>query len=105
LLPRANAAACPQLAKADFASSSQHVRERQRIAALDAEVDALQRQALALGAEPTGDIPPWVLLGVKIAARRGVSNWLSPWRSDAMELCRFLRPLALLGTFFAGRRL
>jgi hypothetical protein len=26
------------------------VRERQRIAALDAEVDALQRQALALGA-------------------------------------------------------
>jgi hypothetical protein len=32
LLPRANAAACPQLAKADFASSSQHVREGQRIA-------------------------------------------------------------------------
>jgi hypothetical protein len=40
LLPRANAAACSQLAKADFASSSQHVRERQRIAALDAEADA-----------------------------------------------------------------
>jgi hypothetical protein len=38
LLPRANAAASPQLAKADFASSSQHVREGQRIAALDAEV-------------------------------------------------------------------
>jgi hypothetical protein len=36
LLPRANAAACLQLAKADFASSSQHGRERQRIAALDA---------------------------------------------------------------------
>jgi 56kDa selenium binding protein (SBP56) len=33
LQPRANAAACPQLAKADFASSSQHVREGQRIAA------------------------------------------------------------------------
>jgi hypothetical protein len=34
LLPRANAAACPQLAKADFASSSRCVREGQRIAAL-----------------------------------------------------------------------
>ena len=60
LLPRANPAACPQLAKADFASSSQHVRERQRIAALDAEVDVLRRQALALGAEPTADVPPCV---------------------------------------------
>ena len=45
-------AACPQLAKADFASSSQHVREGQRIAELEAEIDVLQRQALALGAEP-----------------------------------------------------
>jgi hypothetical protein len=35
IAPRANAAACPQLAKADFAWSSQHVRECQRIAALD----------------------------------------------------------------------
>jgi hypothetical protein len=34
------------------------VRERQRLAALDAEVDALQRQALALGGEPTADFPP-----------------------------------------------
>jgi hypothetical protein len=34
LLPRANAAACPQLAKADLASSSQHVREGHRIAML-----------------------------------------------------------------------
>jgi hypothetical protein len=50
-LPKAHAAACPQLAKADFASSSQHVREGQRIAALDAEIDARQWQALALGAE------------------------------------------------------
>jgi hypothetical protein len=66
LLPRANPAACPQLAKADFASSSQHVREGQRIAALDAEIDALQRQALALGAEPSADVPAWVLLGMKI---------------------------------------
>jgi hypothetical protein len=47
LLPRAHAAACPQLAKADLALSSLHVRECQRIAALDAKVDALQRQALA----------------------------------------------------------
>jgi hypothetical protein len=58
------------LAKADFASSSQHVREGQRIAELEAEFEALQRQALALGEEPTADVPPWVLLGVKIAARR-----------------------------------
>jgi hypothetical protein len=29
----------------------------QRIAALDAEIEALQRQALALGAEPTADVP------------------------------------------------
>jgi hypothetical protein len=34
------------------------MRERQRIAALDAEVDALRRQAVALGAEPTYDIEP-----------------------------------------------
>src|SRR5262245_60656855 len=40
LLPRANPAACPQLAKADFASSSQHVRECQRIAELGGEIDA-----------------------------------------------------------------
>jgi len=42
LLSRANAAACPQLAKADFASSSRHVREGQRIA------ETLQPQALSL---------------------------------------------------------
>jgi hypothetical protein len=65
-LPRTNAAACSQLAKADLASSSQHVRVRQRIAELEAEVDALRRQAAAMGAEPTADVPPWVLLGVKI---------------------------------------
>jgi hypothetical protein len=59
-----------RLAKADFASSSQHVRYGQPIAALDAEVDAPRRQALALGAEPTADFPPWVLLGVKVTARR-----------------------------------
>jgi hypothetical protein len=35
LLPRANAAACLQLAKADFASSSRRVRDGQGIAALD----------------------------------------------------------------------
>jgi hypothetical protein len=55
LLPRANPAACPQLAKADFASSSQHVRKGQRIAELEAEIEELQRQASALGEEPTAD--------------------------------------------------
>jgi hypothetical protein len=65
-LPRANAASCPQLAKADLASSSQHVREGQRIAELEAEIDELQRQALALGAERATGVPPWVLFGVKI---------------------------------------
>jgi hypothetical protein len=64
LLPKANAAACPQLAKADFASSSQHCG-RVSVAELEAEIDALQRQALALGAEPTADVSPWVLLGVR----------------------------------------
>jgi hypothetical protein len=38
----------------------------QRIAELEAEIEDLQRQALALGAEPTADFAPWVLLGVKI---------------------------------------
>jgi hypothetical protein len=38
--------------KADFASSSQHVREGQRVIDLEAEIDALRRQAVALGAEP-----------------------------------------------------
>jgi hypothetical protein len=42
------------------------VREGQRIT----EIEVLQAAALALGAEPTADVPPWVLLGVKIAARR-----------------------------------
>jgi hypothetical protein len=40
--------------------------EGQRIAELEAEIEDLQRQALALGAEPTADVPTWVLLGVKI---------------------------------------
>jgi hypothetical protein len=47
---------CPQPAKADFASSSQHVREGQRIAELEADIETLQRQALALGAEPPFDV-------------------------------------------------
>jgi hypothetical protein len=42
LLPRAKAASCLQPAKADLASSSQHVREGQRIAELEAEFEALQ---------------------------------------------------------------
>jgi hypothetical protein len=41
----------------------------QRIAELEAEIEELQRQALVLGAEPSADFAPWVLLGVKIAAR------------------------------------
>ncbi len=34
--------------------------EGQSIAELEAEIEALQRQALALGAEPTADFAPWV---------------------------------------------
>jgi hypothetical protein len=41
LLPRANAAACLQVAKADFASSSRRVREGQRIAELGVKIDVL----------------------------------------------------------------
>ena len=44
-------------------------QRKKRIAELEeAEIDGLQREALALGAEPTADFPPWVILGVKIAA-------------------------------------
>jgi hypothetical protein len=42
------------------------VREGQRVAEREAEIEDLQRQALALSAEPTADFAPWVLLGVKI---------------------------------------
>jgi hypothetical protein len=55
LRPNANTAAHPQLAKADLASSSRHVRQGQRTPALEAEIDALQRQALALGANDSAD--------------------------------------------------
>jgi hypothetical protein len=34
------------------------VRERQRIAELEAKIEALQRQAVALGAEPITGFPP-----------------------------------------------
>jgi hypothetical protein len=44
LLPRTNPAACPQLTKADFCIViATCVREGQRIAELDAQVDAVQR--------------------------------------------------------------
>jgi hypothetical protein len=74
LLPRANPAACPQLAKADFASSSQHVREGQRIAELDAQIDELERQASHLayaicadgGKQGYGNAPPEAILGVRV---------------------------------------
>jgi hypothetical protein len=56
---------------------SQHVRERQRIAALDAEVDALQRQAVALGAVT----PP--------TFRRGFTRGEDRRRRErAVSLCR-----------------
>ena len=44
---------------------------KRRIGELEAEIEVLRRQALALGAEPTADFPPWVLLGVKIAVHGG----------------------------------
>jgi hypothetical protein len=71
-------AACPQLAKADFASSSQHVREGQSIAELKAEIDALQRQALALARKPTGDVPLWGFTGggsTNVRIRRKEPCW------------------------------
>jgi hypothetical protein len=43
---------------------------QQRVAKLEAELDVSQLQALALGAEPTADLPPQVLLGVRFVARR-----------------------------------
>jgi hypothetical protein len=59
LLPRANAAACLQLAKADFASSSQHVRERQRIAALHDMLVETTPEPLAVRARsPVGAARP-----------------------------------------------
>jgi hypothetical protein len=36
------------------------VRKGQRITELEAEIDTLQRQAQAFGAEPTADFAPWV---------------------------------------------
>jgi hypothetical protein len=62
--------ACPQLAKADFASSSQHVREGQRVAELETEIEAQQRQALALGAAPSADASPEAILQVRLAEKK-----------------------------------
>jgi hypothetical protein len=61
LLPRANTAACPQLAKADFASSSQHVREGQRIAELEAEIDVLRQigRQVGDGTSASGGLAEW----------------------------------------------
>jgi hypothetical protein len=55
LLPRANASACPQLAKADFASSPRRVREGQRIAALDDLANAVAGAASGAAGEH-GDV-------------------------------------------------
>jgi hypothetical protein len=41
-------------------------QRKRRIAELQAEIDTLQRQALALGAGTSG-LPPAVVLGVRIA--------------------------------------
>jgi hypothetical protein len=46
------------------------VRKGQRIAELEANIETLQRQALALGAAASVDSPLWVLLRVKIAASK-----------------------------------
>jgi hypothetical protein len=70
LLPRANAAACLQLAKADFASSGNTCGGVSASHELEAKIEALRRQAVALGAEPSTDVPPWGSLGVRIGARR-----------------------------------
>jgi hypothetical protein len=78
LLPRANPAACPQLAKADFASSSQHVREGQRIAELEAEFDNPAAGGRCAG-RGTADIAPWVSLRVKVAACRERAHALFSW--------------------------
>jgi hypothetical protein len=43
-------------------------QRKQRIAQLQAEIDTLQRQSLALGAD-TSDLPPAVVLGVRVASR------------------------------------
>jgi hypothetical protein len=43
---------------------------KKRIAELETQVEQLQRQTLALGAEATVDVPPQVVLGVKLTARR-----------------------------------
>jgi hypothetical protein len=42
---------------------------KRRISELEAEIDALQRQELALSGQPAADAPPPVLLGVRVAAR------------------------------------
>jgi hypothetical protein len=43
-------------------------KRQQRIGELEAEIDSLQRQALALGADTHG-LPPAVVLGVRVASR------------------------------------
>jgi hypothetical protein len=54
------------------ASASMPLPQRkQRIAQLQAEIDALQQQSLALGADAS-DLPPHVVLGVRVVCREQV---------------------------------
>src|SRR5262249_6977457 len=46
---------------------------RQRISELEAQLELLQRQSLALGAEPS-DLPPQVVLGCKLATRQKIER-------------------------------
>jgi hypothetical protein len=49
-------------------------QRKKRIAELEAEIDGLQREALALGAEPTADFLPWVILGAKARVGQSIFN-------------------------------
>jgi hypothetical protein len=63
LLPRAKPSGCPQTGESGLCIVIATRGEGERIAALDAEIDALQRQTLALGGGPSTDVPPCFYLG------------------------------------------
>jgi hypothetical protein len=71
LLPRANAAACPQPTKADFAASPRRVRERQRIAALDDMlVEAIPEALASRACSPLGAARPASMAMSALGGRR-----------------------------------